>query len=129
MNVAAKAMSPLAAGVALCSRPATGEVASEDGKRTVTWQLPEETPIALQLNSEPYTVMMATPSDLRDFAFGFLIGEGIVEDPGKIEGVLVMPLEGGMTVNVAVPQTALQSSRLARRTIEGRTGCGLCGVE
>ena len=40
-----------------------------------------------------------------------------------------MPVESGMAVDVAVPETALETSRLARRSIEGRTGCGLCGVE
>jgi FdhD protein len=73
--------------------------------------------------------MMATPANLRDFAFGFLVGEGILKNPRDIQGVLVMPVENGMAVDVAVPETALETSRLARRAIEGRTGCGLCGVE
>ncbi len=95
----------------------------------MTWQLPEETTVALQINSEPYTVMMSTPADLRDFAVGFLVGEGIVPDPSKIQGILVMPVDGGVAIDVAVPETAIDTSRLSRRTIEARTGCGLCGVE
>jgi FdhD protein len=129
MNVVAKAVPRPVATAELCSRPAIGEVSSGGSTQSVTWELPEETPVALQINSEPYTVMMATPADLREFAIGFLIGEGIVKDPRKIQGVLVMPVEGGMAVDVAVPETALEMSRLARRAIEGRTGCGLCGVE
>jgi FdhD protein len=129
MNVVAKAVSQPIAAAELCSRAAVGEIASGGNTQSVTWQLPEETPVALQINSEPYTVMMATPADLREFAIGFLVGEGIVKDPRKIQGVLVMPVEGGMAVDVAVPATALETSRLARRAIEGRTGCGLCGVE
>jgi FdhD protein len=73
--------------------------------------------------------MMATPADLRDFAVGFLAGEGIVPDPERIEGILVMPVEGGIAVDVAVPESAISQDRLSRRTIEARTGCGLCGVE
>src|SRR5690606_13080142 len=116
-------------GAGLCSRAESGEVNFADGTQTVVWQLPDETPVALQLNSEPYTVMMATPADLRDFAYGFLVGEGILKNPRDIQGVLVMPVENGMAVDVAVPETALETSRLARRAIEGRTGCGLCGIE
>jgi FdhD protein len=112
-----------------CSYPALGEAVVAGTLQPVTWQLPQETPVALQINSEPYTVMMATPADLRDFAFGFLVGEGILKNPGDIRGVLVMPGEDGITVDVAVPETALETSRLARRTVEGRTGCGLCGIE
>jgi FdhD protein len=129
MNVVPKAVSEPKGGAELCSRPATGELTTASGTQSVTWQLPEETPIALQINSEPYTVMMSTPADLRDFAVGFLVGEGIVPDPSKIQGILVMPVDGGMAIDVAVPETAIDTSRLSRRTIEARTGCGLCGVE
>ena len=129
MNVMPKAVSQQAEGAGLCSRPAFGETTVGGATQQITWQLPEETPVALQINSEPYTVMMATPADLRDFAFGFLVGEGILKNPRDIQGVLVMPVESGMAVDVAVPETALETSRLARRSIEGRTGCGLCGVE
>ena len=129
MNVVPKNVEQPNGGAELCSRPAVGELQAASGTQSVTWQLPEEVPVALQINSEPYTVMMSTPADLRDFAVGFLAGEGIVPDPSKIQGILVMPVEGGMAIDVAVPETAIETSRLARRTIEARTGCGLCGVE
>jgi FdhD protein len=129
MNVVPKGVSQPKGGAELCSRPVTGELTSASGTQSVTWQLPEETPVALQINSEPYTVMMSTPADLRDFAVGFLVGEGIVPDPSKIQGILVMPVDGGMAIDVAVPETAVETSRLARRAMEARTGCGLCGVE
>ena len=129
MNVVPKDVKQPQGGAELCSRPAVGELQTASGTQSVTWQLPEEVPVALQINSEPYTVMMSTPADLRDFAVGFLVGEGIVPDPSKIQGILVMPVEGGMAIDVAVPETAIETSRLARRTMEARTGCGLCGVE
>jgi FdhD protein len=129
MNIVPKAVTQPKGGADLCSRPASGELTTTSGTQTITWQLPEETPVALQINSVPYTVMMATPADLRDLAVGFLTGEGIVPDPAKIQGVLVMPVEGGIAVDVAVPEDAIDSTRLARRTLEARTGCGLCGVE
>lgn len=129
MNVVAKAVSQPNGGAELCSRPAAGELSTASGPQAITWQLPEETPVALQINSEPYTVMMATPADLRDFAVGFLVGEGIVPDPIKIQGILVMPVDGGIAIDVAVPEDAIDTTRLSRRTIEARTGCGLCGVE
>ncbi|HEX7809381.1 MAG TPA: sulfurtransferase FdhD, partial [Thermoanaerobaculia bacterium] len=65
MNVVPKAVSQPQGGAELCSRPATGELTSVSGTQSVVWQLPEETPVALQINSEPYTVMMSTPADLR----------------------------------------------------------------
>lgn len=114
----------------LCSVPATGERHRLDGsKGAVTWQLPEEAPVAVQINSEPYAVMMATPADLRNFATGFLLGEGLLRSPKDIAGILVMPVENGVTVDVAVAEGAIDLERMVRRKIEGRAGCGLCGVE
>lgn len=116
--------------VALCSRAAQGELRLADGSvQPVSWQLPEEVPVALQINSAPYTVMMATPANLRDFAVGFLLAEGLIASAADIQGVLVMPVDGGLTVDVAISDTLIDTSRLVRRSVEGRTGCGLCGVE
>ena len=62
------------ASPALCSVPAEAMSVDAAGTETpVTWQLPEEVPIALLINSEPYTVMMATPANLTDFGRGFVL--------------------------------------------------------
>ena len=130
MNVMPKAAKFSEGERDLCSRSAAGDVRLPDGSdASVTWQLPEETPVALQINSEPYAVMMATPSDLRDFAHGFLLGEGLIKSTKAVQGVLVMPVENGIAVDVAVAGGAIDASRLVRRRVEGRSGCGLCGVE
>ena len=65
MNVMPKAVSQPAAGAEslLASGRRRGD-RRPAARTSVTWQLPEETPVALQINSEPYTVMMATPADL-----------------------------------------------------------------
>lgn len=130
MNVRPKAVDNGADGPDLCSRAAKGELRTASGPvKLVTWQLPDEVPIALQLNSEPFTVMMATPANLRDFAAGFLIGEGMISSVANIDGILVMPVDGGIAVDVAIDPGKIDRTHIARRSIEGRTGCGLCGVE
>lgn len=115
---------------ALCSRAVDGELRAADGSvQPITWALPDEVPVALQINSEPYTVMMATPANLRDFAVGFMIAEGLIARDAAVQGTLVMPVDGGITVDVAVATDVLRTRNMVRRSIEGRTGCGLCGVE
>jgi FdhD protein len=119
-----------AAANSLCSEAVAGVALDAVGKRSdVTWQLPEEVAVALQINSAPYTVMMATPADLTDFGIGFALAEGVVQKRSDIHGVLTMPVENGFAVDIAVDEAALESARMVRRSIEGRSGCGLCGVE
>jgi len=114
----------------LCSVPASGVGVDASGKETpVTWQLPEEVAVALLINSEPYTVMMATPANLTDFGRGFVLAEGLIQDRADIRGVIAMPVDNGWAVDVAIDEEALADARMPRRSIEGRSGCGLCGVE
>ena len=131
MTVMDKISTAAEAGAApLCSVPANGVSVDGSGRETpVTWQLPEEVAVAVQINTEPYTVMMATPADLTDFGRGFVLAEGIVANRADILGVIAMPVENGWAVDVAIDEEALAEARMPRRSIEGRSGCGLCGVE
>jgi FdhD protein len=130
MTAMAKEADLLGAPERLCSRAVEGVALNARGDSTpVTWQIPEEVPVALQINSVPYTVMMATPADLTDFGIGFTLAEGIVARRADILGALAMPVDNGLTVDVAVEEKALESASMPRRSIEGRSGCGLCGVE
>jgi FdhD protein len=92
-----------------------------------TWLLPEEVPIAIQVNSANYAVMMGTPADLEDFGVGFALSEGLVTHASKISNVLAIPSDNGFTVDLAGDNFIRE--RMISRTLEGRVGCGLCGIE
>ena len=70
-------------------RPAAKEVrrlkwssgALRAGYRTI----PDEVPVALTYDGTAYAVMMASPSDLADFALGFSLSEGVVDHVSEIE--------------------------------------------
>jgi FdhD protein len=114
----------------LCSHAIEGTARdAEGGSAQITWQIPDEVPVALLINSAPFTVMMATPADLHDFGIGFVLAEGIVQKRSDVHGVLAMPVENGFAVDVAIDEAALEAKRIPQRSIEGRSGCGLCGVE
>lgn len=110
------------------SRLAEGRLYRADGSETsLVWQLPEEVPVALMHNSVSTAVMMATPADLEDFGVGFSLSEGFVTDATAIRNVVSLAVENGFCVDIAVAEEALKPR--SARALEGRTGCGLCGVE
>ena len=99
------------------------------GDEETVWQVPEEVPLAVQFNSQNYAVMMGTPSDFEDFAIGFAIAEGLIARASDVTAVLVLPTEQGYAIDLSVPEDRINRSRMAKRSLEGRTGCGLCGIE
>ncbi|MDO1528746.1 formate dehydrogenase accessory sulfurtransferase FdhD [Fulvimonas sp. R45] len=88
--------------------------------------LVEEAPVELRYDGENFAVMMATPADLEDFAWGFSLSEGLVSDAGAIRGVAVRELLEGHVVDIDTGGTALVDAGPAR-LLPGRSGCGLCG--
>ncbi len=91
--------------------------------------LAEEAPVALVFNGISHAVMMATPADLEDFAVGFSLSEGLVAHAGEIYGIDVEAGEGGVAVQLEIASRAFVAMKERRRTLAGRTGCGLCGVD
>ncbi len=89
----------------------------------------EETAIGLCYDSEPYAVLMATPADLEDLAIGFTITERIAPASG-VADVRQGEHPDGIVVDVLLtPEARCAIGALRRRAIEGRSGCGLCGVQ
>ncbi|MES2148489.1 MAG: formate dehydrogenase accessory sulfurtransferase FdhD [Pseudomonadota bacterium] len=92
-------------------------------------ELAEEVPVALEYNGISHAVMMATPADLAQFALGFSISEGIVRSPGEMYGVELEQGATGITVHIDIASAAFARLKERRRSMTGRTGCGLCGVD
>jgi FdhD protein len=98
------------------------------GVEAIARLAPDETPIGISYNGKPHAVLMATPADVEDLAVGFTVTESVAEI-GDILDVAVEEREDGILVNVMLAPAAEQSMTLARkRTLEGRSSCGLCGV-
>ena len=60
--------------------------------------LPEEVAVALSFNGSTQAVMMATPADLEDFAYGFALTEGLAK-PDEILSVEVVDTPKGIDVD------------------------------
>lgn len=88
-----------------------------------------ELPVALTYNRVSHVVMMATPSDLEDFAMGFSMTEGIVGSVDDLLEIKAIPRPGGVELAMTIPSTWHDRLATRRRNLAGRTGCGLCGAE
>lgn len=99
------------------------------GSSTGFAAIAEEVPVALVYNGRPHVVVMATPADLEDLAYGFTITEGIVLDPAAIEHVDVVKASHGIELQIQIPIRDAEALDPRARNLVARTGCGLCGVE
>ncbi|MCX7146932.1 MAG: formate dehydrogenase accessory sulfurtransferase FdhD, partial [Sulfuritalea sp.] len=89
----------------------------------------EEVPVALVYNGISHAVMLATPQDLEDFALGFSLSECIVGRPGEIHDLEIIERDNGIEVQMQLSAERAHVLKEHRRTLSGRTGCGLCGME
>lgn len=113
-----------------CSAPASGvSHRSVTVTESVEWLLPEEEPVALVYNRRTYAVMLASPADLEDFGLGFSLAEGIVERPSDVRELGVRRLDAGLAVEMSISNHQAAALMGRRRAMEGRSGCGLCGIE
>jgi len=89
----------------------------------------DEVPVALVFNGISHAVMMASPADLEDFALGFALTEGLLASPAELYGVDVHEVPDGLELQLEVASACEWRLKERRRTLAGRTGCGLCGTD
>ncbi|MGJ7508405.1 formate dehydrogenase accessory sulfurtransferase FdhD [Variovorax sp. GT1P44] len=89
----------------------------------------DEVPVALEYNGISHAVMLATPLDLEDFALGFSLSEGILGAPHELFSVEEERSDIGITLHLQVASGPFARLKERRRSLTGRTGCGLCGTE
>ncbi|MGH8227669.1 MAG: formate dehydrogenase accessory sulfurtransferase FdhD [Steroidobacteraceae bacterium] len=94
-----------------------------------TDRVAEEAPVALTYHGVPHVVMLATPADLEDLAYGFTLSEQLVASPEEIRSVEVMPGEEALEVRIGIAWERFPELLRRRRNLTGRLGCGLCGAE
>ncbi|WP_427999562.1 formate dehydrogenase accessory sulfurtransferase FdhD [Acidovorax sp.] len=101
--------------------------------------LAAEIPVALVFNGVSHAVMMATPEHLGDFALGFALSEGILDRAQDCRGSTLHladasaahlpPGVPGIEVHLEISARSFERLKDRRRSMAGRTGCGVCGVE
>jgi FdhD protein len=110
-------------------RKAFRQVGRDGGGNAGMRMIPEETAIALTYNGGTYAVMMGTPQDLRDFAVGFSLSEGIVRSHDEILSLDIVDLDDGVELRMWLDPSKAELINERRRHIAGPTGCGICGID
>ena len=100
-----------------------GDIANGDRPLAV------ELAVQVTFGDVPFGVMMLTPRDLDDFAYGFSLTEGVIGEPADLRGITVVEDEGGLVLHIVVTGARLHAHLARKRALSGRTSCGLCGIE
>lgn len=109
--------------------PALQWRAGANAPEGITRAVPEETAVGVSYDSEPYAVLMATPQDVADLALGFTVSERIARASDVLD-VRVSEHAEGLVADVLLSRAGASSAReRRRRNLEGRSSCGLCGVQ
>ena len=98
-------------------------------RQEVRRALPEETPVAMVFDGSTQAVMMASPSDIEDFALGFALTEGIVAGMEDIAGFETVSHSSGIEARFWLRGDRSSALKARRRAMLGPVGCGLCGID
>ncbi len=91
--------------------------------------VPEEQPVAMEINGIGYAVLMATPRELEDLAYGFLRSERLIENVAQVRYVEPHIVADGTLVRIGLTDDAAHKvlERVRHRVSE--SSCGICGIE
>ncbi|GGX05811.1 sulfurtransferase FdhD [Pigmentiphaga litoralis] len=111
------------------SRTVAAQRATAEAETAIDVVVAEETPIALVFNGISHAVMMATPADLEAFALGFALSEGILDGIAACRDIELQGSPLGIEVHLSIGSAEFARLKDRRRSLAGRTGCGLCGID
>jgi FdhD protein len=94
-----------------------------------TDRVAEELPVALVFNGISHAVMMVTPRELQPFALGFALTEGLVAQRSDVFDIEVREHARSFEVEITIASQEFIQLKQQRRSMAGRSGCGVCGIE
>ena len=89
-----------------------------------------EAALQININNDPYTVVMRTPDHDDELIRGLLFAEDIYKSQEKIKLDLIESAENGFfVVNATIPKSKLGKGYLNKRTLLSVSSCGICGKQ
>jgi FdhD protein len=97
--------------------------------RAIAREVAIEAPVAIEINGLGYAVMMATPADLADFAYGFCLSERLIDAGADVVDVETHEAERGTILRITlIPERIDRVLERVRHRVS-ESSCGLCGIE
>ena len=96
---------------------------------TTTHELVAEVPVAMVFDGSSAAVMMASPSDIEDFAVGFALTEEFITGLDDVLDLRVVEHDAGIEARFWLQEKCAKAVAARRRAMVGPVGCGLCGLE
>ena len=103
---------------------------SADGQvKTVNREWVPEVPIGIEYDGLSYAVMMATPTDLQDFALGFAVAEGLASRAPDLTHFSAVEVAAGWIIRASLAGVGQEKLQERVRNRIAESSCGLCGIE
>ncbi len=101
--------------------------ASNNSIKTIDDTLVIEAPLQININTEPYTVVMRTPADDIELIRGLLYAEDIYKATDTIKYQIISQDHYSSIINVTIAEHQLGKGYLNKRTLLSVSSCGICG--
>ncbi|WP_299528397.1 formate dehydrogenase accessory sulfurtransferase FdhD [uncultured Lutibacter sp.] len=89
-----------------------------------------EAALQININSEPYTVVMRTPGDDFELIRGLLYAEDIYKNIKNLDFEVIEKRENGFSIiNASIPKKFIGKGYLNKRTLLSVSSCGICGKQ
>lgn len=89
-----------------------------------------EAPLQININEQPYTVVMRTPNADTELIRGLLFAEDIYKSATNFKQEIVEVKKDQSTIiNVQISQSSLGKGYLNKRTLLSVSSCGICGKQ
>ena len=89
-----------------------------------------EAPLQININNEPYTVVMRTPDNDVELIRGLLYAEDIYKSTPNFDFEIVKQEENQSSIiNINIPKSKLGKGYLNKRTLLSVSSCGICGKQ
>jgi FdhD protein len=89
-----------------------------------------EAPLQININEEPYTVVMRTPGNDKELIRGLLYAEDIYKGGESLNTILLETTDTHFLIfNVIIPNSELGKGYMNKRSLLSVSSCGICGKQ